>query len=357
MEEQKETTVLQEKEGAELGKMGKCGEKMAKCKMMIMNHKREALIFFGIVFLIVAVSVGGYLYQQGKEQKRMNSVKSDTEQFIKENLIAPGVDFKVSEFKEENGVYKMSILVGKQNIDAYLTKDGKKLFPQVIDLEKEAGKEKAPVGPEPVKEVTQKTDVPVVELFVMSYCPYGTQMEKGMLPVAKALGSKIKFDVKFVSYVMHEKKEFNENINQYCIQKEEPSKFLGYLECFNKSSDSAQCMISSKVNKSKITACVSATDKQFGLTEEFNQKGQNQSFPSFGIHKELNEKYGVQGSPSLIINGQLVDSARDSASILKTVCSGFITAPKECETVLSSEIPTPGFGDGTTPATGNASCQ
>jgi len=49
----------------------------------------------------------------------------------------------------------------------------------------------------------------------MSYCPYGTQIEKGILPVINALGNKIKFSLKFVDYAMHGKKEIDENSRQY----------------------------------------------------------------------------------------------------------------------------------------------
>ena len=38
---------------------------------------------------------------------------------------------------------------------------------------------------------TPKKEKPEVELFVMSHCPFGTQIEKGMLPVARLLGDKI----------------------------------------------------------------------------------------------------------------------------------------------------------------------
>ncbi|MBU3941884.1 MAG: hypothetical protein KKF74_03150, partial [Nanoarchaeota archaeon] len=47
-----------------------------------------------------------------------------------------------------------------------------------------------------------KKDKPEVELFVMSHCPYGTQIEKGMLPVARLLGDKIDFNIRFCSYAM-----------------------------------------------------------------------------------------------------------------------------------------------------------
>lgn len=351
MEEQKETVVPAEGvEGS--GRMAKCKERIRRCKEKMCQHKKPILIGVGVLVLIVALGVGGYFYNENREQKRADAVKSDTETFIKENLVAPGTEFQIEGFAEEEGLYKMTIAVGKQKVDAYVTKDGKKLFPQAFDMVKKEGEETEPKEstPAPLTEVTNKQDVPTVELFVMSYCPYGTQAEKGIVPAVKALGSKIKFDVKFVSYIMHGKKEFDENINQYCIQKLAPNQFLGYLDCFNKGGNSAKCMTSYKISTAKINACIKETDAQFKLTEAFDSAPKDGSFPPFNIQKDLNDQYGVQGSPTLVINGQVIDSARDSASFLKAICSGFTKEPAACSAKLSSTAPVAGFGDGTAPA-------
>jgi hypothetical protein len=39
-------------------------------------------------------------------------------------------------------------------------------------------------------------------------------------------------NVKFVQYVMHEQKEADENVVQYCIQKNQKDKYVKYLNCF-----------------------------------------------------------------------------------------------------------------------------
>lgn len=62
-----------------------------------------------------------------------------------------------------------------------------------------------------------KSDKPTVELFVMSYCPYGTQMEKALIPAKELLGDKANISIKFVAYTMHGAKETQENTRQYCI--------------------------------------------------------------------------------------------------------------------------------------------
>jgi hypothetical protein len=39
-------------------------------------------------------------------------------------------------------------------------------------------------------------------------------------------------NVKWVPYVMHGQKEADENVIQYCIQKNEKDKYVKYLNCF-----------------------------------------------------------------------------------------------------------------------------
>jgi len=50
-----------------------------------------------------------------------------------------------------------------------------------------------------------------------------------------------------------------------------------------------------------------------------------------------------------VINGVTVEPNRDPKSLLKTVCSAFEEAPKECEEVVPSQTPSPGFGIGKAP--------
>ena len=316
-------------------------------------------IIFAAIFLLLLLGSYAYSLQKKGNPQKETAIKENTEKFIKENLIQPGTDFQITEFVKEGDLYKLVASVSGQSITAYVSKDGKKFFPSVIDLDKSA--ENAPAAnasQPPVAEAAQKKDIPDVELFVMSYCPYGVQAEKGILPVVQALGSKINFSVKFVDYILHGKKEFDENLNQYCIQKEEPSRFNDYLACFAKESDSVKCAADIILDGAKIASCISTTDKQFKLTESFNAGGQS---APFSIQTDLNKKYGVKGSPTLVVNGEVLDASRDSASLLKTICSGFTTAPEECNQALSATTPTPSFGAGATPAasaSGSApSCQ
>jgi len=113
-----------------------------------------------------------------------------------------------------------------------------------------------------------KTDKPVVELFVMSYCPYGLQTEKAIIPVLELLGDKIDFKLRFVNYAMHGEKEVWENLRQYCIQfKTNPDKFIDYLKCFTESGNAEKCMEELNIDKNAVQSCMDEEDKRWGISQ------------------------------------------------------------------------------------------
>ncbi len=318
-----------------------------------------------ILFVVFALALTGCGLSNVSKVISTDEAKAKALTFINNNLVQKGSEVTVDGISEENGLYKISIkLSSGQTVDSYMTKDGTKFFPQIMDI---AEVEKAnntqtntntnATGTPTTKEVP-KNDKPVVELFVMSQCPYGTQIEKGLLPVIDALASKASFDVKFCDYSMHGKAELDEELRQVCIKKIAPNDYFTYLKCFLNDGKGADCVKSLKLDEGKINSCVADTDKQFNVTKNFNDKATwlSGQYPIFDVYKADNQKYNVQGSPTLVINGVEAQSGRDSASLLAAVCGAFKTQPKECTVQLSSETPASGFGTGTTASTGSASC-
>ena len=169
-----------------------------------------------------------------------------------------------------------------------------------------------------------------------------------MIPALEALGDKVNFTLRFVYYAMHPSQgEVQENLRQYCIQKEEKDKLLPYLKCFLDKGDSEGCLDSVGIDKEKLSECYNSSDKEFSVSANLNDKASWLSgrFPKFDIDKDLNEKYGVRGSPTLVINGEQVQSGRSPAQYLKTICGAFNNAPEVCSnTSLSSQAYSPGFG-------------
>jgi len=311
------------------------------------------------ILLVIALALIGYFSLNKPNTKNLSAeeAKTTAESFINEFLMSGGNKATVKDVSEEYNLYKLEIDIVSDVVESYITKDGKLFFPQALSVEDMGAPQdgNAPQAAATVPADLPKSDKPVVELFVMSHCPYGTQIEKGALPVVEALGKKIDFQLKFVDYAMHGETELKEQMNQYCINDTQPEKFNSYLKCFLVDGNTADCLKSTGINQSKVDSCVKATDAKYKITENFKNKvGYQGSYPGFDIYKADNTKYGVGGSPTLVINGKTVQSGRDSATLLSTICAAFSEQPEECGLTLSSDTPDPGFGTGTTSGGGSA---
>jgi hypothetical protein len=204
----------------------------------------------------------------------------------------------------------------------------------------------------------EKRERPDVDVFVMSHCPFGTQIEKGLLPVWDLLGDKINLNVRFVDYAMHGQKEIDEQLKQYCIQEVDKAQYRKYLECFLKEGkDDATCLKVAKINEAALKRCVKESDKQFNVSKDYADKSKWKGrFPPFGVHKDLSQKFGVRGSPTLVINEVVAKAGRSPKAILDAVCKGFKETPEECAKQLESANPSPGFGFKKGASASNASC-
>ncbi len=324
--------------------------------------KKAIILSLAITFIITGCSL------TPKKDKPviigLEAAKAKAVNFINDNLMQPGSEVTIKEITEENELYKVVVnMANGQEITTYLSRDGEKFFPQVMDIaeiekEKQGNANKQEAAQTQAAADTPKSEKPKVELFVMSYCPYGTQIEKGILPVLDTLGNKIDFELKFCDYAMHDKKELDEQLNQYCIQKNEPNKLISYLYCFLEEGKTEEGLTKAGINRAKLNSCVSATDKEYKVTQQYNDKSTWRSgqFPVFDANKEDNTKYGVTGSPALVINGKKISSGRDAASLLKAICAGFASEPGECSTELSGTTPAPGFGFSGTGSNSDAGC-
>ena len=246
----------------------------------------------------------------------------------------------------DNGQFYEVILsnIQGQEVPVQITKDGENMV-QLIPLTTQASDTptEAPTTEAP------KSDKPIVELYVFTYCPYGTQSEKGIIPAVNLLGDKIDFRLRQVG-AMHGEYEKIEAERQLCIEQEYPDKLLNYVldfalnEAIGKCGNDATCseplvnnlFTKLGINKATINSCMENDGETLYAAEEANSRSQ-----------------GIGGSPTLLINGAKIQSGRDSASYLATICSAFNEAPEECNEVLSSASPTPGFGggDSTSPST------
>jgi protein-disulfide isomerase len=259
--------------------------------------------------------------------------------YINENLIQSGTVSVVSA-EEMSGLYKITVSYQAQKIPVYITKDGLYLFvSQPINTSEEIANDI-----EEPQEIPKK-DKPTVELFVMSFCPYGVQAETLMKPVVDLLGTKADIKIRFIASVqgdtvdtvesLHGITEAQEDLRQLCIMKYYNQKtFWDYLteidnNCYGKinTGDAAaldtcwkNAATKTGIDAAKIQTCSNSTE---GLN-------------LLKADEQLTEKYGVSGSPTLIINGVEYSGSRSSEAFKQAICNAFTTAPAECSQTLSS---------------------
>lgn len=246
---------------------------------------------------------------------------------------------------KESGLYKVNVNVQGQLIPVFVSLDGKYAFAQPIPLTGDALLNAGSQQVEQPRDVP-KSDKPKVELFVMSYCPYGTQMEKAILPVVSALKDKIDFKLRFTHFTLHGEKEDTEDFRQLCIREEQGTKLLPYIQCILNSTDPYapadvnQCMKNTGIDTNKVDSCMKTKAVDY-----------------YAVDSELSQGYGVQGSPTLVINGVQASSARSPSSVLSTICSAFNNEPTECNSNLPTQSASPGFGYNTGSSADTAAVQ
>ena len=355
--------------------------------MMLKMPSKKILVLSAVhvvaIIVIAVISIGGaylYLDKNKKIDHRGETMISGQEaagkavSFIKETYFkVDGGDVSLVSVSEDGDLYKFKFEVKqgeqKQEYDSYVSKDGKFVFPERIDLV-----EATAMG---AMEDIEKKDKPEVKLFVMAYCPYGLQAQKALLPVMGLLKDKADIGVYFVDYIMHEKKEIDENLRQYCIQKDQKDKYINYLSCFTTSAsgDYKGCLSKAGIDEAKMKSCISETDSAYKVTANYNDKKtwSNGQFPTFNVQKDLNDEYEIGGSPSLVINDTVIVSdqkscpqngakcivaniSRTPEEFKKAVCATFASSPSECSTTLSADEVAPGFGSATGAGSSNGDC-
>ena len=143
---------------------------------------------------------------------------------------------------------------------------------------------------------------PTLELFVMSYCPFGIQAENKIIPIVKKFGNKIDFKLRFIAeeketdsqqditpfISLHGYPEVAENIRQLLIAQEYPERYLDYILCRGK-----------KLNKS-WEVCA----KKLGINVEkierlFNTPEAEQLFRE-NIKRAA--ELGIKASPTILVD-------------------------------------------------------
>ena len=219
-------------------------------------------------------------------------------------------------------------------------------------VQQQANNSKQPQQPPPFDAPDQKK--PEMKFFVMSFCPFGKQAERGIGPVARLFKNKATIEPHYVIYEkycakreectpeelakfcltnkgdycsMHGIDELREDIRQLCLWKYDQKKWWDYVDAVN-----AEC------NLDNIGTCWKGVAEKIGLNiNKIEACSKNEAKDLLAVEKELNKKFGVRGSPQVFINGAEYRGGRAPENYKNAVCSGFKKQPKECKEELSLE--------------------
>lgn len=251
---------------------------------------------------------------------------------------------------------KMYYVVGEyqgQKVEAYLSKDGKYLVPSIIPVNSVTTTPTVDTNTPTTTEVP-KTTKPVADFYVFSYCPYGTQMEKALVPVYNLMKNKADINIVFIG-AMHGEYEKTESLRQVCIQKNYgKDKLFAYLDKFLVNAAIGNCQgvdtcVNPLINTIYSQTGISSTTINNCMTKDAEAL--------YNADVQKSSQNGVSGSPTTFINGVSSQVARSPAGILSAICSAFTddAKPTECSTQLSSTSASAGFGS-TGSSSSAASC-
>jgi glutaredoxin len=275
---------------------------------------------------------------RGQSVLNPDEIKEKVISYVGEEILQGQGDVEVSDIIEdpESDLYKIKLLIGGQEFESFVSKDGKYLYTERREI----------VQPEEQLADYPKQDTPEVLLFTMSYCPYGNQAEDVVKPVYDLLSNDVNIQPHYVIYnegygyegseycldegnqycSMHGIQELNQGIRELCTFKYQNDKFWDFVFAANEKCDS-----------SNVDECWEQVAKDLGIdTEQIKTCQANESISILEKEVELNQQYQVTGSPTIIINGKNYEGNRTPEDLKKAICSSFNNEPGICSQELDS---------------------
>jgi hypothetical protein len=156
-----------------------------------------------------------------------------------------------------------------------------------------------------------------MEFYVMSQCPYGTQVQLGVAPVLKKMSGYVDFSMDYIATVapdgsfqcLHKEPECQGNIAQLCIMKHAPDKWIPIIECMAKDQKGIPdnwkgCTTGAGADPTPIEACYAGQEGKDLLTASSNK---------------ANER-GARGSPTIFLNGEPYRGGRNEQAFTTAIC-------------------------------------
>ncbi|UCD03941.1 MAG: hypothetical protein JSW73_05385 [Candidatus Woesearchaeota archaeon] len=312
--------------------------KISRKKIILLLSGLIIGAIFGYIASVTTPGIGG------SSVKCDASVGEEAQAYVVDNFLAiQGLDAELGAVEKVGTICKVDLSITRngtmlQETEVYMTPDTDYLIlGQVLPTSEEVEQ------PEPIEQLEQpetasceslkKEDSPVLDAFVVSYCPFGVQMQRILAEIVKEIpeldeniktrymGSIVNGEVT----AMHGEKEAQENLRQICIREEQSDKFWDYINCFIKEGEVESCLDEAEIDTDMLDTCMTG------------EKGLEYAQEDF----DLTKQYSVTGSPTLILNGERVrefDFGGRTAEAVKTVlCCGFTSKPEVCSTELATE--------------------
>ena len=304
---------------------------------ILLDKKMQKILGIGVLILLISIFTKGFTQFNFMSSNAIaeKGVEFITEQISKQN---PNAVIELKNVEKYHGLVKATVNVDGEDVELFITQDGKISFIQPIIMDKELAMKKYP-----------KTDDVDVKLFTMSYCPFGNDAENAMIPVELLLRNDVEIQPHYVIYSnypseelqkdycwdpqgkycsMHGLPELRQNVRELCIYKYNKDNFWKYIEIVNKecTNDNIESCWTKpadtlKIDTAKITTCLKEEGLEI-LAEE----------------KALNEQYNIQGSPTILINEEEYEGERSPEAYKSAICSAFNKEPKACSQELIADV-------------------
>ena len=173
-------------------------EKESVIKKIPKHNWAIATYIFALLSVVLIITMmtgaGGSLGLTGNVigESKMQTLTND---FITTQL-APGATVK--DISQESGLYVVQIDMQGQTVPVYFTKDGNFITQGRALIPISASADSTATDNTQQPENIPKTDRPKVDLYVMSFCPYGNLAEDTLLPAYNLLKNKVDFNVHFI---------------------------------------------------------------------------------------------------------------------------------------------------------------
>lgn len=170
-----------------------------------------------IILSLIVIGLSGFVFlgksssPQIGSQSDQNAVTKEKAgeialSFINDSILQGGGKASLVGVEEENNLYKFKLNINNQEISSYITKDGKIIFPQAIDIEEAKKETKTEQGQQVAtsgstigdftitkEQICKEDDKPIIYFFGSNSCPHCNWEHPIVQKVADSFGNFISF--------------------------------------------------------------------------------------------------------------------------------------------------------------------